>query len=66
MTESALSTSEFFERLDSDFYGSDSTRAKDVTPICWQVYYYISYRLLSCHQITNTTIDERLLCRASI
>ena len=39
MTESTLSTSEFFERLDSDFYGSDSTRAKDVTPICWQVYY---------------------------
>ena len=38
MTDSTLSTSEFFERLDSDFYGNDSTRAKDVTPICWQVY----------------------------
>lgn len=46
MTESTLSTSEFFERLDSDFYGTDSTRAKDVQPICWQVYYK-SYRLLS-------------------
>ena len=28
---------EFFQKLDNDFYYEDSSKAKEVVPICWQV-----------------------------
>ena len=32
---------EFFQKLDNDFYTEDSSKAKEVVPICWQVTLYL-------------------------